>query len=163
MDKNILGENISYLRAFGKNGTKINQSELAKELNVSPSIISAYEQGTRDIPQEKQALIAAYFGVSIEDLYNPHLKRALMAALNQQGEGNNNIQNNGIIQATNMIAEIKDFEQAIAHSKQQNDLLTELVKAKDQTIAALQQLINSQSKNLDDLRNTVHLLQGGQP
>jgi len=164
MNNNILGDNIAALRAFGKNGNRITQGELGEALGLSASIISQYEQGTRVPTEENKARIAAYFGVTVDDLYSDKLKQALYTTLTQQGEGNNNIQNNGgIIQATNMVAQLNEYENALEASKQAIAIMEQLVASKNETIAAQQELIKSQAKNLDDLRNMMHLLQGGQP
>ena len=111
MNDNTLRENIAALRTFGKNGNRITQGELGEALGLSASIISQYEQGTRVPTEENKARIAAYFGVTVDDLYSDKLKQALYTTLTQQGEGNNNIQNNGgIIQATNMVAQLNEYE-----------------------------------------------------
>ena len=164
MNNNILGDNIAALRAFGKNGNRMTQGELGEALGLSASIISAYENGTRDIPDDTKARIAAHFGITVEELHSDKLRPALIATLTQQGEGNNNIQNNGgIIQATNMVAQLNEYENALEASKQAIAIMEQLVASKNETIAAQQELIKSQAKNLDDLRNMMHLLQGGQP
>lgn len=164
MNDNTLRENIAALRTFGKNGNRMTQGELGEALGLSASIISAYENGTRDIPDDTKARIAAHFGITVDELHSDKLKQALYTTLKQQGEGNNNIQNNGgIIQATNMVAQLNEYENALEASKQAIAIMEQLVASKNETIAAQQELIKSQAKNLDDLRNMMHLLQGGQP
>lgn len=45
------------------------QAELANELGISASAMSAYEQGARAPRDEIKVRIAEYFGVSVLDLF----------------------------------------------------------------------------------------------
>lgn len=51
------------------------QAELAEKLGISPSAMSAYEQGARVPRDEIKVRIAEFFGVSILDVFYASAKR----------------------------------------------------------------------------------------
>ena len=64
-----LGKNIKALRkAFGET-----QEELGKYLHLEKNTISSYENGTRNIDQQKLEMIAKHYSVSLEELLNSDL------------------------------------------------------------------------------------------
>lgn len=53
----------------------LNQAQLAEKLGISPSAVSAYEQGRRMPRDEIRVKIAEFFGVSILDLFYSNFAR----------------------------------------------------------------------------------------
>lgn len=47
----------------------LNQAQLAEKLSISPSSVSAYEQGVKVPRDELKVKIAEFFGVSVLDLF----------------------------------------------------------------------------------------------
>jgi transcriptional regulator with XRE-family HTH domain len=63
MDAKKIGERLSNLR---KNKS---QERVANEVGISVSALSMYEQGNRVPRDEIKVKLAAYFGVTVEELF----------------------------------------------------------------------------------------------
>lgn len=50
----------------------LTQAELGQALNITPTTISRYETGERGIDAETAKLMADFFGVSLDDIYDYH-------------------------------------------------------------------------------------------
>ena len=53
----------------------LNQAQLAEKLSISPSSVSAYEQGVTVPRDELKVKIAEFFGVSVLDLFYSNTAR----------------------------------------------------------------------------------------
>ncbi len=53
----------------------LNQAQLAEKLSISPSSVSAYEQGVKVPRDELKVKIAEFFGVSVLDLFYSNTAR----------------------------------------------------------------------------------------
>ena len=67
----MLGERIMLLRR----GSGWSQTELAKQLHISPSAVGMYEQGRREPSLQALVELAAVFGVSTDYLLKDNLEQ----------------------------------------------------------------------------------------